>query len=412
MEKKDQREVIEYPKIREGVEAIPFVYEGQQCILLKDQLGYSDRSLLLSPAIIPILIKMDGKNSIKDLQIHFMQTTGQFIMREKLEKLIIELEESLFLEGKKYEEVKRKQIEEFINSPIRKATYAGKSYPKDKEELKKMIDSFFDPAKGGPGKPSEVKGAKRIVGFVAPHIDLNLGGTTYAHGYKRLLEANLPQKWIILGTSHGFLENLFTMTYKDFETPFGILKTDKDLVSFIKSNLSFDVFEEEFSHRNEHTIEFQTIFFSYFWPDVKIIPILCHFDIKIEDEDKKKINEMIKILREVVLDKDVGIVASVDFAHVGPRYGDRFMPNQSVVDSNLDMDKLLLDLLAKPDGDRFLEILRNEDNRRKICGLAPLYIIAKVLEGIASGELADHSYGYVDNQNSFVTFASMVYYKI
>ncbi len=406
-----EKKAIEYPKLREGVEAIPVVHEGRQYVLLKDQLGFSERSLLLSPAIIPVLIKMDGKNSIRDLQLHFIQTTGQFILKEKIEELIAELEESLFLEGERYEKAKRKQIEEFINSPIRKATYAGKSYPKAKEELKKMIDSFFDPRKGGPGKPDNVKNSKKIIGFVAPHIDLNLGGPTYAHGYKRLLEAHIPKKWIILGTSHGILENLFAITYKDFETPFGILDTDKDLISFIKDNLSFNVFKEEFSHKNEHTIEFQAIFFSYFWPDVKIIPVLCYFDVQIEDEDKKKIDEMIKVLREIVLDKDVGIAASVDFAHVGPRYGDRFIPNQSVVNSNLEMDKLLLDLLVKPDGDRFLEILRNENNRRKICGLAPLYVIAKVLEGIVSGEVTGHNYGYVDNQNSFVTFASMVYYK-
>ena len=50
-------------------------------------------------------------------------------------------------------------------------------------------------------------------------------------------------------------------------------------------------------------------------------------------------------------------------------------------------------------------------NRRRICGVAPLYVLSKIFEGAAAGELLDHSYAVVDNQNSFVTFASMAFYE-
>ena len=410
-ELEETKQYLEYPKLREGVEPVPFVYQGQQCILLKDQLGYSDRSILLSPILIPILSKMDGRNSIKDLQIYFMQTTGQFIMREKLERLIAELDESLFLESERYKEVKKRQVEEFLKSSLRKPTYAGKSYPLEKDKLKEMIESFFEAEDKDLKALESKKNDKKVVGLIAPHIDLNLGGKVYASGYKMLLESQIPDTWIILGTSHGILENFFTLTYKDFETPFGILSTHKDLVSTIKEKVSYDLFKDEFSHKNEHTIEFQTIFMSYFWPNSKIVPILCYFDTELTDEDKKKIDEMIKVLKEIITQNDVGIIASVDFAHVGPRYGDRFVPNTSIVQTNLDMDKLLLDLLANTDGDRFFDIIKNENNKRKICGFAPLYVFSKVLEGFAYGELTAHSYGYMDEQNSFVTFASMVFYK-
>ena len=50
-------------------------------------------------------------------------------------------------------------------------------------------------------------------------------------------------------------------------------------------------------------------------------------------------------------------------------------------------------------------------NRRRICGLAPLYVLSKIFEGAAAGVLLDHSYAVVDQQNSFVTFASMAFYE-
>ncbi|MBZ4660138.1 MAG: hypothetical protein JG766_2061, partial [Desulfacinum sp.] len=49
------------------------------------------------------------------------------------------------------------------------------------------------------------------------------------------------------------------------------------------------------------------------------------------------------------------------------------------------------------------------NNARKVCGSAPLYVLAKVLSGRAAGRVLDHAHAVVDPQGSFVTFAAMAF---
>jgi hypothetical protein len=44
--------------------------------------------------------------------------------------------------------------------------------------------------------------------------------------------------------------------------------------------------------------------------------------------------------------------------------------------------------------------------------MAPLYVFAKALESQARGKLLHHTHATVDSQQSFVTFASMVFHSI
>ena len=120
-----------------------------------------------------------------------------------------------------------KEISSFLDSPTRKMRHAGQSYPRDAEELRKRLDSFFMPEHGGPGFPDPAgTRAEKMVGLVAPHIDLNAGGACFAHAYKSAAEAQVPQTWIVLGTGHDFIENCFALTVKDFETPLGQVRCD------------------------------------------------------------------------------------------------------------------------------------------------------------------------------------------
>ena len=106
----------------------------------------------------------------------------------------------------------------------------------------------------------------------------------------------------------------------------------------------------------------------------------------------------------------VGIIASVDMAHVGPRYGDRYKPHKATIQENLSSDESLLKLLEKCQADDFIQKINRDANSRKICGVAPLYTMAKALEGRANGTTLRQSHAIVDGEGSFVTFASMAFY--
>ena len=173
-----------------------------------------------------------------------------------------------------------------------------------------------------------------------------------------------------------------------------------------------DLMAGEYLHRKEHTIEFQAVFLSHTQPSARIVPLLCSFSLEDWERDFAYIDEVAGVLRNLAQEANhtVGFLASVDLAHIGPRYGDLFRPHAATIREHLEADLEVLESLAKCDHTEFMQRVGRGRNRRRICGMAPLYVLARILGGSAEGELLEHTYAVVDNQNSFVTFASMAFY--
>ncbi len=405
----------EHPKLRNGLEAHSVEHSGEKMIILRDRVGYAPQSLVVSAPVVSVLANMNGINSLRDLQADFMRQTGQLLYIEELQNLVATLDEHLFLDNDRFRSLAAKEISEFLSSPVRKMHHAGSSYPEDPEELRKKLDSFFRPENGGPGFPGGgSSNTGEIVGLVAPHIDLNAGGPCFAHAYKAASEALSPDTWIVLGTGHDLIENCFALTVKDFETPLGVVSCDTGICDELLRRTPFNIRASEYNHRTEHTIEFQAVFLSYMQPKARIVPILCSFGSEEWNSCKDVVDNFALSLAELVFgDKhSVGIIASVDFAHVGPRYGDTYKPHAGTIEQHLSSDASLLSLLEQCRPDDFIDRINRDANSRKICGAAPLYTMAKALEGHAHGSALRQSHAIVDDQNSFVTFASMAFYRV
>ncbi len=406
---------MDNPKLRHGVEAIPVVYQGKRMILLRDRRGYSDKTLLVDPRWAYILALMDGVNTVRDIQADYMRKTGEFIYSDDLAEFFCQLDECMFLESDRFIQFMARHVEKFLKDPVRRAKLAGSSYPGSPEELKTFLKGFFEEKDGSVnnGEKHE-KNSGRAVGIIVPHIDLSLGGSLYARGYSRSLDFEWPDTWIILGTSHEPLENFFTLTFKDFETPLGIVETDKSLCKLIKERVSFDILAEEYNHAHEHTIEFQTLFLKLLDSKTKIVPIICSFSREdYEGAGGSVIDEVIDVLRYAVFNEDAGVIASVDFAHIGPRYGDSFVPDRFVVQENIEADRKICESLLSMDLQVFERLLWMDHVRRRICGAPPLFVLGRVFQSEeVHGELVGTEYGYVDNNSSFVTFCSAVFWKI
>jgi AmmeMemoRadiSam system protein B len=291
-------------------------------------------------------------------------------------------------------------------------THAGQSYPGDPALLKQELASYFLSEAGGPGAPQEATSRRPLLGLVAPHIDIKAGGPCYAHAYKTLCESLAPRTWVILGTGHQPLQNFFALTRKDFETPLGVVKGDKQWGETFLQRAPRDVCLDEYAHCREHTIEFQAVFLALCQPRAQIVPMLCSFSLEDFETEQGYIDEVAALLRELAstCGYPVGFLASVDLAHIGPRYGDRNQPHSGTVREHLEADRELLATLENCDAGAFIQKLRREHNRRRICGLAPLYVLAKVLEGQARGKVLHHVHAGVDQHNSFVSFASMAFF--
>ncbi len=400
----------EYPKLRHGLEAMPVNHQGRTMILVRDQWGLSNSTLLFSPGAAQLLNHMDGRNSLRDLQAHHTRLTGELLHLEQLQAVLQHLDESLFLENDRFIKASMEQVVRFQRDPLRRMRHAGKSYAADPEELGKLLDSFFLPQNQGPGVPSGPKRGK-ISGIVSPHIDIKAGGPSYAHAYGAILGSQGPQTWVILGTAHDVVDNYLAVTTKDFETPFGTVSCDRGYVERLLERAPRDLLASEYSHHREHTIEFQALFMARYLPHTHLVPILCSFSLEDWIRDQAYLDELAQLLRELAEShsSSVGFMASVDLAHIGPRYGDDYRPGDGHVGRHRAADLELLKILEDADGAGFMKVLVEERNSRRICGMAPLYVLAKILEGRARGRLLHHGHAVVDPHGSFVTFAGMAF---
>jgi len=149
--------------------------------------------------------------------------------------------------------------EEFRKTDLRPAVFAGKSYESDPEKLIQQLDGFFTSPQG-PGEAIPGQSEKPVKGIIAPHIDFQRGGPCYAWAYKELVESPDPDLFVVLGTVHPPTKNPFVLTKKNFETPFGVINTERDIIESLEKKVHFNLFENEIVHKTEHTIEFQLYF--------------------------------------------------------------------------------------------------------------------------------------------------------
>jgi AmmeMemoRadiSam system protein B len=356
---------------------------------------------------------MDGSNSVVDIQAAHMRRFGDMLFREQLDGLVKTLDDYLFLDNETSRARMQQLIDEFHKQVTRLPFHAGVSYESDPDGLRLQLESFFAPENDGPGKPRPPQTRKTIAALMAPHIDLRAGGPSFAYAYKALVEANPVGTCVILGTGHEPLANCFALSRKNFETPLGSITADSDFIDRLTSRCSLDLFADEFAHRREHTIEFQTLFLSLLLPDVRIVPILCSFAVEELEQRRPDICAMVDALRETLdsYPQPVCLISSVDLAHIGPRYGDPFRPHGGTVREHEKADRDLLEAMVTADADAFANILVREGNRRRICGFPPLYTMLKTLENTVEGELLRYDYTEVDGEGSFVTFGSMAFYE-
>ncbi len=91
-------------------------------------------------------------------------------------------------------------------------------------------------------------------------------------------------------------------------------------------------FDDELSHRTEHSIEFQVVFLQYLLGakrDFSIVPILVGsfhdlMERGIDPIEDPQVSRFVEALRaaEVVDGKRVAYIGGIDLCHVGPEFGD------------------------------------------------------------------------------------------
>lgn len=402
-----------YPVLR-NLQFSPIKQGEEQYIVLWDPTGLGKEKLVLPLNYFFIVQHFDGAHSLMDISALYLKRFGEFLMPGKVEQLVADLDQKLFLESERAEEARVQVRNEYRQAPLRPPLFAGRSYEADGAKLKKQIDGFFTSSEGPDFKPSENAG-KLIKGLVVPTYDLKQAGPVYAWAYKELQEAAQPDVYVIIGTAYAGLAKLFAVTDKDFETPLGVVRTDQPIMSQLKNRLPAS-FEEDVCHQAEHAIEFQLPFLQHVVGDKRpftIVPILCSFsalDLS-EGEARVAIDAFLDGLRDIMAGcgRSSCVIAAGELAHLGLRYGDKEPPTDFSFHRSMQHDLEMLKHVEELNPGAFAAYVQKEQDRRRISGFAPIYSLLRLIQA-DKGEVLRYDRGISDQYNSTVTYASMAFF--
>jgi AmmeMemoRadiSam system protein B len=359
-----------------------------------------------------VLQYLDGAHTLEEVRSEYQRYFHKEIPIDLLHQVVQKLDQGYFLDNDTFRGFFAELAESFGQAKVREAHHAGVSYSRDPVGLCQSLSDLFSKPKG-PGLPDASVGKGQVTGVVVPHIDLRLGGSTYAWAYKQLAERKRPDVVIILGTGHHGLRNLFSLTRKCFRTPLGELPVDMEFTDRLISLYPYDLFSEEMAHRTEHTIEFQLLFLQLLFGEaVSIVPVLCSFAYPMVNYGKSAeiIRQFTDALRAAISQdcRRILVVASADLAHVGPRYGDPEGFAGESLSRIKEADRQMLTYVEKMDAEGFLDFIAGEADKRRICGFSPIYVMLKVL-GAQKGTVLAHDHGEMDQYGSVCSYASVIF---
>ena len=403
-----------FPLLR-NLQFSPLKQQDEQYVVLWDPTGLSHEKLIVPLNYFYLFQFFDGEHSPERIGAEYLKQFGEFLMPDRLQRLIDDLDEKLFLEGDRAQAARAAAVSAYRTSPVRRAAFAGKAYAPDAVGLKREIESFFSSKEGPDIKPSANAG-KRLKAIVTPHYDLRQGGPIYAWAYKEVQEADTPEVFLVIGTCHAGLDHGYALTDKDFETPFGMMAVDRQVLDLVREKGGSPFFEDDLSHQNEHSIEFQLPWLHYAAgarKPITIVPVLAAFspDDLTDTGFNEQVERFLSVLKEAFTEsgKAYCVVASAELAHIGMRYGDNKPPTDFSFHKCMQADLEMLKHVETLDPGGFADYIRKEGNTRRISGFAPIYTLLRLIDA-EKGEVLRYDRGVTDQFNSTVTYASIAFY--
>jgi hypothetical protein len=374
---------MDKPVLRRDIQPVATTIKGRRMIAFHDPYHLTDHGIALDFNSLPILQLLDGFHDLKDIQIMLMKRQGgRIVYVSEIESFIDSLDRACLLESPSFHQKMCGLRSEFCDRQTRLPVHAGKSYESDPAQLAQFIEN----AENNISQEYLRNIPDNISGILAPHIDINIAKDMYVNTYRYLKGKNYDVV-VILGINHHMQECLYSISEKNYVTPFGEIKTDKRFIGELKKSVTDGTFApDDFGHMTEHSIEFQTIFLHYYLASpFAIVPILCgsvHEFIHqgrniLTDERFQGIVSVMKRLLEERKGHTL-LVAGVDLSHVGRKFGDQ-VPADILLPEATAHDKMMLSFLGRGELENiFLSAVETRD-RYHVCGLPAILLFGSLL---------------------------------
>lgn len=210
----------------------------------------------------------------------------------------------------------------------RKAVFAGRFYPKNKIEIKKLLDKIL---KSEIDKIDRSFDASKPIGAVVPHAGYIYSGYQAIHVYDFLKKyKNTFDTFVIINPNHTGLGNgAFNISgTSKWDTPLGSVPTNIEFAEALNIEIN------ENAHKKEHSGEVQLPMLQHFLPyPFKIVMITMNI------QNQKNALKLANLIDEAVkkTKQNIFLLASSDFSHFEtPEEG--FKKDQYMIDEILKLD--------------------------------------------------------------------------
>ncbi len=233
-------------------------------------------------------------------------------------------------------------------------------YPEDKDSLLHMLKNFDNNA--------DISGFKDLFsnlnGIIVPHAGYVYSGQTAAYGFKLAKEyAKNYKRVFIFAPSHYYFFNGVVITKNVFQTPLGLVETDKKICDKLLKN--YWAAKEEVVHAKEHSLLVQIPFIQYFIGDLKIIPSVISGNLTFKEWEEIA-KDIISSLGEDI--KTTLFVVSSDLYH-GENYEECIKKDEKTINGILD-----------DSSEVFFEKAKGEDYMA--CGYLPITLFKIISEKV------------------------------
>ncbi|MCE7870070.1 AmmeMemoRadiSam system protein B [bacterium CPR1] len=384
------------------LEPVPIDHEGERLIAFRDSAGLVSGVVMVRPAAYVLVSLLDGTRTKQEALAEFAVRTGARVDLATLDALIEQLEQALIMDGPRARQALASMSE-------RPAAHAGSAYPAEADELAQFLEALL--ARERPSEPPAP-----LSGLLTPHIDLRRGAESYAMAYNSLINGlGENDTFVILGISHAPCRQPFILTRKPFETPFGYLQPDLDLIEELVQGCDFDPFQDEYNHLGEHSVEFQN--------GDSVSPGIGgtagEAPVAIRKRSARRARpppfgtpSFLAALKSAVQRRPgrVCLIAGADLAHKGVRFGEPPLDRDFL--SQLELADLeSLRYCEQGDYDAFFATHQADRGERNYCGTSAIYTMLHCLGG-QPGVL--HRYQQCNEPGvvSTVTVAAASYYRL
>jgi len=345
---------------------------------LHDMIRIAPHPVVVTTAGYFVLSQLDGQHTGQDVQLAFIKQFGQVISSDQVRKIVAQLDQALLLDSENFRRAYQQRRHAYATAETRDNRPRSVAAP----QLLAEIQALLEPGRAAP--------VAELRGVVAPHLDYARGRPCYADAYATLLHHAAAERYVILGTNHFGRSASVVATTKDFETPLGRVRTDREFIGRLEQALGKSLCEHEFDHDVEHSVELQVQILQVgrSGAGFSIVPLLCP-DVcgptgtAPQDGDGPDLRDFADTLAGVLAadDRRTVLIAGADLSHVGQRFGDAEAATLESLKRVEQSDRGLLKLLEEREEDAFVQRLRENGNPTHICSAGCIYALLRALPG-------------------------------